>query len=186
MKNQLNTKLIKTLLFFDFFFLKKKYFKNNRYYNKIIKLSIKNNVQRRYLVINSLELIKNIKQVIRLFQFFLKNKKNEINFNSENQNELNFFAFLKKQEEFNFKNIVSQRQYSYNTFKSIKLNILFNVLKTDKFYNKMFMNKTFLFLEFNAFLTKNDFGIYKIFSDFIDWKKLLFLFLLISFLNKKK
>ena len=138
-----------------------------------------------------IELLKGLKQFIRVLQFIKKNH-GCLYINIEN-----------KQQSFLLKQFLAENKLEIN----IKINslssldttnsLLFKnkaclILGSDSFMNKeqlfkkINIEKLFLFSKINTNIERNNFGIYKIFNDFFDFKKIVFLLLLINKVLKKK
>jgi hypothetical protein len=174
MKKELNIKLVKLLIEFDFNLLEfnKKVFSNQ---GQVFNLKSAN---KSYLILNYINLLKSIKQVIRMFQFFKSNKfffRPSISANSVVTLKL-LNSFLKESNS-SFETTVLQKKKHKN---SIKFSLFLNKSFSEKDFVKTLQNKIFLLLELNKEKSSKDFGFYKILSDFNDWKKILFLALLIK------
>ena len=177
-KQNLTNILLNSLLNIDFILLKNHFFLQNLNSYNIIKLDKKLFLH----ILNPLNLLVSIKQFFRTI-FFFKKKNSILNFFVQGihqkaiiksfvfLNELNFkfkiffkFLVLKKYPVFQFLLMLKQQKY-------------FQILN----FSKIFLNKNFFLIQdINSVLTKNNFGFYKIISNISDYKKLIFVLILLK------
>ena len=186
MKKNINKSLLKSIINSDFFILKKNISINNIYLDK--KMSItKNNV---LSSLDLLEILKSLKQFIRLVQY-VKKSNSFLHINIENKQQ---YLLLKQfLTENNLDSIIKiNNNFSLDKRSiSLKKPKVFLILGSDTFmnkkqlFNKLNIEKIFIFLKVNTNIEYNNFGIYKIFNDLFDFKKIIFIILLINqILNK--
>jgi hypothetical protein len=179
----------------EFSFLKTENFKKNDliYINSFIKLNF-NEKNFSFFILNFLHLIKGLKQYIRIIKFLSLKKKKHIYLTSE----FNHFFFIKlllsklfksnditlqseKQSKVNFVKIKKDHNNYYKFL--LLLNLSLNSSKNN--LDKLVSNNLFLIDEVNSKLkTKND-SFYKIFNEVSDFKKIIFLSLLLEKYLKK-
>ena len=181
MKNVLTTKLLELLIKFDFLFLESN--KNSklktRYSNKNVELKTLLG-KKSYYILNPSELIKSLKRIFRLFQFFSKQEEFTTTFNFKSEYHLELFKNIILLEKLDKKNILIEKTIFFNPKKQSGAYIFFDSKNSASLYEKLFKNNKHISIELNNKQDLNDFGTYKFFSDFKDWKKIIFLVLLIK------
>lgn len=184
MKKNINHLLLNSLLNTDYFFLKNNYFLKNFNLFNLLKLHKKS-----YLyLLNPLDIVTNLKQFLRLVQFFNKRKLVK----------LNFFV-----QEIHQENIIKSFIYINKIHINIKIFFKFLVLKKEKkstqfliflkeyFYKQqrlsqdLLKKKIYLVQEINANTSLNNLGSYKMFNSILDYKKLILLLVFIKQVWKK-
>lgn len=193
-----NKNLIKSLIQSDFLFIeKKKEKKNNRFEN------FQSSFLKSYSIsfLEPFEILKSLKQIIRVFNFAKRNTKSKIglHFFLEEENAL-IFQLLKqylnnelvnsklyfdiKFETSNFKLSKKKKDFQINFILDKK------ILNDKNFIKKQFYKNNFLFFKVNSAIDKTQ-NSYKIQNNFDDYKKILFFIgflrqtLLQSYLIKK-
>lgn len=193
--SKFNFSIFKLMEHSEFSFLKTENFKKNDliYINSFIKLNF-NEKNFSFFILNFLHLIKGLKQYIRIIKFLSLKKKKHIYLTSE----FNHFFFIKlllsKLFKSNVVTLQSEKQSKVNFVKIKKdhnnyykflllLNLSLNSSKNN--LDKLVSNNLFLIDEVNSKLkTKND-SFYKIFNEVSDFKKIIFLLLLLEKYLKK-
>lgn len=197
-KQNINKTLFYNLIIFDFILLESSS-------KKISNFFIEKFQNKKFLIsrISLFPLIKNFKRFIRLLQF-LKNisknsleKKNSIKFfnkykfvnffyfwvNSEYNLEL-LKIFFKKYKLFCFLHLNTFPPFIKSKF-LLKTSFIFDqFLNLRKFFS-FFFKKFYILHTFNSFSDSVHFNIFKIFADFNDYKKLIFLNLIFISIFKK-
>lgn len=178
-------KLINNLIVSDFIYIKKnKNYKELKVYNSQIKILKSSN---KLVVLDILEVFKQLKQLIRIFIFLKKNKINNINFLINNKQYqkllLNFFnMYLKNEISINILNTLMLNSNNVNSF----LIILNKNMHYEKnFFKNLILNNAFLVCLINLEKEIKNYGVYKIYNEISDFKKLIFLLVIISQIYKK-
>jgi hypothetical protein len=170
--------LLKSIIDSDFLLLDKQLTKSLRYTKSI------SNINDSVLFsLDPIETLKSIKQLIRLLQFFKKQNNKFLHILVENK------QYAKIIESFFFK---KKLNLSYSIKDSLNRETLpaitnqFLFLLTQPLHNnkqlikKIFDKHIFLVNKVNAKLETNNWGTYKIFNDLNDFKKLIFLLILLD------
>ena len=176
MKNNLNTTLLKNLIKSNFFFLESHFLKinQNRSLNK--KFNIKTfDKQIHVNILDPLEVIKSLKQMIRVLQYLKKDKKSFLNLEFENSFYSELLKSLSKKKPFFNKNVIYDKKVLLQPTKNSKASLVIGSM-TQNLLNKGF----FLITEINAQKNNSNLGFYKIYNSINDWKKFIFLILLIK------
>ena len=176
-----NISLFKTLIDSNFLILNKKYNKNLRYFKYISDSSIGDTT------LNIFETLKSIKQFIRILQFLNRKKEIFLHILVENKQHSDLIAFFFKEKTTNvfIKNFLSKKKVSKKTLQFLLL--LSDSLNNDKKTLKSIIDKNiFLINKINSKLEKNNWGIYKIYNDLYDFKKLVFLLVILDIILKNK
>jgi hypothetical protein len=188
LKKQINLNLINSIINSDFFLLRG--LNGNKKTNHLDKQAFLKSSQR-ISSLNILELVKTIKQFIRLLQF-LKNQ-NDFCLTLNVENKQNFLILKDFLIDYKLTNNIK----IYNTFSSrenaknddsvemfLLLGNFFNL--TDKrILTRLNSNGIFLISNVNTKITNNNLFCYRIYNDLFDFKKLIFLIVLISQILKK-
>lgn len=169
----------------DFLILEKKNkLKKNRFLKSNLKLL--NNKKNSFSLLNYFELLKTLKQFVRILQFF-KNTKNPLllmDFNNK--------QFLKISDSFFQKhNFILPIEFKKNaSFSSQKSPfVLFldkNFLNNKNTLKKLVYANIFIIIQINSFVTNLNSSSYKIFNSFNTIKKLVFLMVLLKKIYIKK
>ena len=188
--SKFNFSLIKLIELSSFSLLKTENFryKSLNYLNSFIKIQYNEN-SFSFFLLNILQLIKSLKQYLRIIKFLSLTKKKHIYLGSE----FNSFFFINlllnklaltkhvtlQAEKQNVVNFVKIKKNHYNHSKLlILLNLSLNSNKSN--LDKLISNNLFLINEINSNLkTKSD-NFYKIFNEISSYKKVMFLLLLLE------
>ena len=186
-KEKINTHILELLLQFDFFFFESKNnFNDKRLIIKKTKIT-EFNKNKTFITINPLEFLKSLKRVIRVFQFLKSNKSVKIVFDFKNEYSLKLLKHLFEKNtpqlndllelETHLKiDLLDNTSKAYFFFNSLlKDSCYINLIRTNKYLISEFSNK-------NNFL--KEFGNYKMFANFNDSKKMIFLILLLKNIYK--
>lgn len=173
MKKELNTKLIELLHKLDFHLVEF----NNKSCLKNKTVSAQG-LNKRYLVLNYLVTIKSVKQVARVFQFF-KSKETQLlpSLYANSRSLFEILCLFLKDSDSSFQRINFSK---LNTKTHSGLALFLNKKVSHKDFLKNFQKQNYLFLELNGEMLSSNYGFYKILANFNDWKKILFLALLIK------
>lgn len=182
-KNSLN--FFYSLINSDFLLLEKKnIIKKNRFLKSNLKLL--NNKKSSFSVLNYLELIKTLKQFIRILQFF-KNAKDPLLLLDFNNKQFLKVAdlFFKKHDfilpvEFKKKASLSKKKSPFILFLDK------NFLNNKNTLKKLVYSNIFIIIQINSFVNSLNSSSYKIFNSFNTLKKLIFLIVLIKKVYTKK
>ena len=181
MTKNINLTLYKSLIESDFILLNNSYNKNIAYLQQETVL----NSQKKISALNILQLIKSIKQFIRTIQFLQKQKNPCLHIIVENKqhffllkqyfndNPLKFSInlqnsfLLKKKNSLNSTQMIFsfEQEYSINNLKTLK---------------RLFSDNIFLIQKINSRIETNNWGTYKIYNDLFDFKKIIFLIILLE------
>lgn len=180
MKKFFKTSLYNSLLTSDFFLLNSPNLnKNNSFINHNI--SAKTVMQS----LNFYDLIKSIKQLIRLLHFLKQNKLHCIYIKVDNK----YHYYLLKQFLISYPcphlNIKIQDTLSFKPQRAKTLSFLIllenNQSLLDKnLFKRLYNNNIFLINKINSKVEYNNGGTYKIYNDLLDFKKVIFLITLIN------
>lgn len=180
MNKLINLNLYKSLIESDFILLNNSLNKSNHYIQHETSLVLNQKI----CALNVLQLVKSIKQLIRLIQFLKKQKNpclhiivenkqhffllkqyfndHPVNFNINLQNSL----LLKKKNSDSTQMLFSfEQEYSVNNIKTLK---------------RLFSDNIFLIQKINSKIEANNWGVYKIFNELFDFKKIIFLIILLE------
>jgi hypothetical protein len=178
-KKKLNHLLLNSLLESDFLFLKNYYFLKNINALNVFHLKQKNYVT----VLNPLEALKTLKQYIRLIQFFKKQKNPVFNFFVQTRAQKsiinNFILFNKLILKFktSFKFLVLKGNQANS---QLLLSLQHSLSKNLNLYKTLINEQIFLIQEINSNEDKKNLGLYKIYNNISDYKKLLFLLVILG------
>jgi hypothetical protein len=185
MERSSNLKLFQLLLNFNFFFLESK--KNLKSYSIIKKkIRLKRVNKLSSVVLNPVVLMKSIKQLIRVFQYLKKKDNSLLHIEFKNPYSLIWMRYLLNKNKNYSKNIFLRKNPYIQ--KSDKLQALLSLgtrRKKNVFKNLLFENVLITYLV-NSSSNKNDFGVYKLYNELNNWKKMIFFFLLIKTILLKK
>jgi hypothetical protein len=186
MKKKVNTKLLKSIIETDFLLftgiintnLKSLKSCNNSYSDKNV-----------IYTLEIFELVKTLKQFIRFIQFLNTHESRCLHICSSSKQTLGFFN--KYVEENSLRNLITVQ----NNFTKIKsssteiesLLLLEEPLKAHiNVFKKLFEENILVVNKINSKIERNNFGTYKIFNNMLDFKKLIFLIVLIDRILLKK
>ena len=184
MKNSFKIELLKNILNFNFFFLESNSKQDSRAYKNILNFkTIKNS--KSFLILDPIQLVKNIKQTVRLLQYLKLQQKStlQINFEDKYFSELMNYLIIEKQI---FEKKI-ELTTNINLIDKSENSILFSINQNSsgKEYKKYFSKNIFLINNINSINEINNFGNYKINNDINDWKKFVFIILLIKKIYNK-
>lgn len=184
MQNLLYNSLLKS----DFLILSDVNKKTNNLITKNIKLKNSN-----IITLDSLSILKSIKQMVKTIELLKKNSKKVIIYIILSSN-YQFYFLLKSFFNKNFvKNIDIKVENSLN-FKTDH-NTASMILNLDTFSNKsehfllfkhLLSKKIYLLFKINSNVEFNFLNSYKIYNDILNFKKILFLIVLLQYIIKKK
>ena len=185
LKKQKNLKFFYSLINSDFLILEKNYNKKeNRYLKSNLKLL--NKKKNLFSLLNYFELIKMLKQFIRILQFF-KNSKNPLFFlDSNNKQFSKIITFFTEKYDFILPIQLKKNSLFENKASAFILSIDKNVLDYKNNIKKLMYSNIFIIIQINSFLKNLNNGSYKIFNTFDTLKKLLFLLVLVKKIYIKK
>jgi hypothetical protein len=185
LNKQKNLKFFYSLINSDFLILEKNFNKKENRYLKS-NLQLLNKKKNLFSLLNYFELIKMLKQFIRILQFF-KNSKNPLFFLDSNNKQFSKIITLFT-EKYDFilpiqlkKNSLFEKKAS-----SFILSIDKNVLDYKNNIKKLIYSNIFIIIQINSFLKTLNNGSYKIFNNFDTLKKLIFLLVLVKKIYIKK
>jgi hypothetical protein len=142
----------------------------------------KNNLKRSYFL-DLFSLFKSIKQLLRLLQFL--QVKSSKTFFIKVDNKYHYFLFKKflfSYSKLNVKIIINQRlDFKNKNGISFLLFLDNNQLLTDEnFYKRLYNNNIFFLNKINSAVEINKGGFYKIYNNIFDYKKIIFLIILLN------
>jgi hypothetical protein len=183
-KKNLNISLLNTLLKFNFLiseFSNNRHIRQNRLVIKQLNILTAKQTASFYLL-DMNEIIKKIKQSIRLLQFLRKQKQRNLQLYFQQE----FYKSLIEQSLPSFQSSkarisIKQEDKWFNFYRRdiVRAQYLFGSTKNVD-YKYFHNNKLFLITEITKQFTFNSTGAYRIFSDLYDWKKIIFLTLIIK------
>lgn len=177
--NKINIALFKSLVNSEFLILSANCKQNNRKLDYKITSRAKNRVESS---LDVFELVKSLKQFVRVLQFLKTFKKKQFIICSSNANVFSFLNLYKKELEFS-ESLTLEPDYrkvkSLTTLRSLLL--LEDLPTSDESFSRSFFEKNILILtKINAVFERNSYGTYKIYNEMSDYKKLMFLIALIK------
>jgi len=185
LKKQKNLNFFYSLINSDFLILEKNYNKKeNRYLKSNLKLL--NKKKNLFSLLNYFELIKMLKQFIRILQFF-KNSKNPLFFlDSNNKQFSKIITFFTEKYDFILPIQLKKNSLFENKASAFILSVDKNVLDYKNNLKKLVYSNIFIIIQINSFLKNLNNGSYKIFNTFDTLKKLIFLLVLVKKIYIKK
>lgn len=185
LKKQKNLKFFYSLINSDFLILEKNYNKKeNRYLKSNLKLL--NKKKNLFSLLNYFELIKMLKQFIRILQFF-KNSKNPLFFlDSNNKQFSKIITFFTEKYDFILPIRLKKNSLFENKASAFILSVDKNVLDYKNNIKKLIYSNIFIIIQINSFFKNLNNGSYKIFNTFDTLKKLIFLLVLVKKIYIKK
>jgi len=180
------TNLKKTLLYnliiFDFILLESSTKKISNFFIQKLEINIqKKDLKKKYLRIPVEETVKSVKRFIRLL-YFIKKKKSLINFISNSDQNAELLKLLFKQ--FNLTCFITLNS-DFTSTKFLKSAIFLEYPVTKSNFISLFFKQIFLLQSINSLENSLHYNMYKIFSTLDDYKKLIFLGLIIVSIFKK-
>lgn len=180
MKSKININLFKNIIETDFLLVSGKLKQKLRYLKSGILLNSEKNIT---YSLEIFELIKSIKQLIRLVQFLKKQIKGNLYISSSNKQVVGFLTNYVKENHSEIGVNVQQglRKLKGNSFSNQGLLLLDEPLREhSKLFKKLFEENILIINRINSKLELNNYGTYKIYNDISDFKKLVFLIILIN------
>lgn len=185
MKKNTTLALYNSLVQSDFFLLNTNSLKNIPYVNTRTNLKTLINFSALELV----TLLKSVKQFIRLLQFLQNDFQGVLYIFVENKHYLNLLKEFFVEYPLNIQINIEQTLpviHSGVSQKAQMILVLNNCdTNADKVLKKLYKNNIFLINKMNSKLETNNRGTYKIYNDLFDYKKILFLAVLINQVLKK-
>lgn len=181
--NKIKNLLLKSIVESDFLFLEPSSLKQLRHIKDNLKVN-KLNVS----LLDIFETLKSLKQFIKLLKFLSEKDEKILHVWLRNKQYLRLINILIDKENFgvDFSAKSSLNQSHNNQFKTQLLFLLNLPLRNNKKTLKRILNeKIFLINKVNLKIEKNDWGSYKIYNDIKNFKKFLFLFIIIDLIFTK-
>ena len=179
MKQKINIDFLKTIIETDFLLISVRLRKNLRYLKA--KVSLKSYKETTFSL-EIFELIKSIKQLLRILYFFKKQTKKTLHICTSNTQ---LVDFLKSYLEAQPSNLPISVQETFSRIKGgpnqTRALLFFedSLGKGDKILKKLFEENILIVNSINSKLEVNNYGTYKMYTDISDFKKLIFLLILI-------
>lgn len=177
-----NLSFLKSLIYSDFLILNKKIKKNNLINSKVVLLKYIIN-KSSAIVLDPVEVLKSLKQFIRILQFLKHQKGSKIQLESKNNQVGDIFdSFFEKNSD----KITLVRNSEVKDLESRFIILVDKIVSAQNFKNLFGANFN-LVTNINCVNTnKQDFYSYRIYNELDNVKKLLFLFILIRQVSSKK
>lgn len=179
MKKRIDINLLKSILETDFALLSKNINSNSRF----LKIGVSLKKEEMLSVLDIFELIKNLKQFVRVIQFLKRQDSKNMYICSSNKQILSILnKYLEESEIKNFLKIQSNFAKIENKHNSVQsLLILEEPLNAHKnVFKKLFEKNILIVNKINSIIEQNNYGTYKIYNEIIDFKKMIFLIILIK------
>ena len=186
MKTKINLSFIKNLIESDFFLIKSSIKEN---FSKSIKTSITPNEFNTIVSLELFQLTKSLKQLIRILQFLNNKKEKHLYFDVESHQlnlinkmllELNLDSIFTTRSEFFYKKDFKLNLKHRKIVRPTQLLLTFKSTIPNNFLNRFVENNVFLINTINSINIQKNVGIYKMYNEFSDFKKLIFLIVLIN------
>lgn len=156
---------------------------NNRHFSRQLKAN-------EYKIFSSMilepsEFIKSIKQLIRTLQYVKSQKTPMLYINLENNYTQRWFVYFYEKSKVRLNPVLFPTNFYVraNAHNNATLNL--GKICRLREYKKLFAYNLHIIHSLNTIFQKKDYGTYKIFADLNDWKKIMFLFILIKNTYKK-
>jgi hypothetical protein len=139
-----------------------------------------------YYTLNPLEIIKDLQRIIRLLQFSQQQEQFllKLNFSNSHYNKELFSLIMNRKNKVLPKKIAFENNYIFDLKKNEGACMLIDSFQNKRFYERVFDDNKHLILEFNSKIIKNNYGTYRLFLNSNDWKKIIFLSLLVRNIYK--
>lgn len=177
--------LLKSLIDSDFLLMEKASSTSTRAVKNVIKTKMSSTIN-----LNPLELIKDLKQFVRLLQYAQKQKLSILHLVVENKQYLELLQTFFKESRIKMPIEISESLPTRTlSSKTTQVLLLLNFPLDNKatFFRRLIDKNIFLINKINAKIEKNNYGTYKIYNDLTDFKKIIFLLAVIDqILNNKK
>jgi len=172
--------LLKNLIDSDFLILQSKNQLFNSRYTHLKYNSYKTIAP--FLVMDPIEIIKELKQTIRILQFLRKQNKKMLTFYSENQDQIDFVkSFFDKNNSFSHPISFRTKCFHYKTLKKTsQVHFILGNFFNFALINKLFSSNSILINKINYNREIHNLGTYKIHNDLANFKKLTFLIILLK------
>jgi hypothetical protein len=179
---KLNSNLLKFLIDFDFLILDKQSHNGQKFNSRYSKLELNFYKKTNTLYLDPIELIKTLKQTIRILQYLKKQKNPVLHLCSENTYILESFQLLLSKKNKTLENFIFNKSiFLKNSKKFANCKFLIgDVVYKKGIYEKIFKDKNFLINSINANNIFNDYGTYRLYNNISSWKKIVFIALLIK------
>ena len=141
------------------------------------------------------QLTKSLKQLIRILQFLNNKKEKHLYFDAESHQlnlinkmllELNLDSIFTTRSEFFYKKDFKLNLKHRKIVRPTQLLLTFKSTIPNNFLNRFVENNVFLINTINSINIQKNVGIYKMYNEFSDFKKLIFLIVLINKIIKLK
>lgn len=182
MKKNVSSSLHKSIIDSDFFLLNSNSSQKSSYSRNHWSL----NNKEPFVSLDTLELLKSLKQFIRSLQFLKSQNLNSLHINVENKEHF----FLLKQFLIEYKFSINVHVHNTFSLKKVRGNgcttdmilVLGQTSNQDtkKMLRRLYDSNVFLVNKLNSNVEANNWGTYKIFNDLFDFKKVLFMVILIN------
>lgn len=179
MKSKIKTFLVKSLVESDFLLLENVKSKNLKYFqSEIHSKTFANSISS----LDLFQLTKTLKQFIRALQFIKARKKRHLHILIENQQYVELLQLFLNEKNINCSfsvksNLVGEKEFQ--SFSQLFV-MLDSTLKNNKnIFRRFFESNIFLVQKINSSFEKQNWGTYKIYNNVVDYKKILFLIILI-------
>jgi hypothetical protein len=178
MRSKENITLLKGIVESDFILLEQNLVKNSNYFDSRVNLTGSGAT----VSLNLFQLVKSLKQFVRLLQFLKSQDKNHLHVLVENKQYLNFLNQFFNDTKLNCPiTITNSLVLDKNLSGTAGLLLLLDKpLNNNKNLFKRFLNhELFLISKVNSTVETNNWSSYKIYNDLADFKKVIFLISLI-------
>jgi len=170
---------LKSLIESDFLLVDQKSKKDLRHIK-----SFNKNKDSSLLFLDPLETVKTVKQLIRLLQFLKKQNSSVLHLLVENKQYLELAETFFKPTQTNSLPVLVKENLPSKGFSSNTLQLLillnFSLNNKETTFKRIFDKNIFLINKINAKFEKNNWGTYKIYNNLSDFKKLVFLLIIIQ------
>lgn len=181
MTTKIDLTLQQSLIQSDFFLLQSHNLKTSNYLNTILSATKGTN----YSTLNIIELTKTVKQLIRILTFVnLKSTAGILHIIVQNKQYLHllkqFFLEYPLSIKVNIDSTLSS--HTLRDTSVVQAVLLIDTVNFDNLnlLKKLQNNNIYLINQINSKINPNNFGVYKIYNDLFDYKKLLFIAILIT------
>lgn len=179
MKKEINVNLLKSIIETDFALLSGGSKENSRSLDLIVKLKKDKTLR----VLDMFELAKNIKQFVRIIQFLKRQNSKNMHVCSSNKQILGILnKYLEEHKEEDFIKVQSNFTKINGKLDSIQSLLVLEepLISHNNVFKKLFEKNILIVNKINSILEPNNYGTYKIYNDILDFKKLIFLIVLIK------
>lgn len=176
--------LLKSLIDSDFLLMEKARSTSSRAVKNVIKTKMSSTIN-----LNPLELIKDLKQFVRLLQHAQKQNSSILHLIVENKQYLELLQTFFKESRIKMPiEIAENLPTKVLSSKTTQVLLLLNFPLDNKatFFRRLMDKNIFLINKINAKMEKNNYGTYKIYNDLTDFKKIIFLLAIIDQILKNK